>query len=488
MLKSIFKKREEKDEDGEIIIKVSEDEFKASIFIKGPKANGYEPDINDAHDAITKKGVVFGIDQNLLMRIFESKAFDREFVFAKGKQFIQTKQAKIKYFFKTNPDMKPIEDKKGNLDYKNVKLIQTVREGAKLCEFIPAEKGTPGKTVTGKAVQPEDLKDIKLPSGVNVFNDPENQNILLASVDGTVRKSGDVIEVTKVLNIKGDVDFSTGNIESIISTKISGDIKSTFMVKVEKDLEVVGTIEDADVYAGGKIFVKSGIIGKANGKVAADDSISARSCHKMTINSKKDVMIKERITDSTIIADGKIKINSKNSDILRCKLLAKDGVIVRRIGNDNYEPVEVIVGMPGELYLESETLKIRIIQLQKSVDRIGKDLKLAHKMKAFKGGSNKKTIAKLQQDYSESMRKLGELKEKKNDIDSKIDAKKNPDASLIVFEKIFPRVTLNICGKKLIISEEKAMVEFKYGEEDVIVVNLKEKYDRFEIQQMMLKS
>ncbi len=486
MLKGIFRKKEEECTDGEIVLKVSEDELKASILIKGPKGGGYEPTLAEASNAITKKGIMFGIDQNLLMRLFERKMYDKEFIFAKGKPLVQTKQGKIKYFFKANPDMRPIEDKKGNLDYKNVKLIQTVKEEDKLCEFIPPVRGTAGKTITGKVIQPKEVVDIKMPSGVNVMRDPEDENVLLASIDGTVKKSGDVIEVTAILHIKSDVDFSTGNIESRIATKIFGDVKSTFSVKVDRDLEVLGVIEDAEVSAGGAIFARAGIIGRGNGKISAGDNISARSCQKASIISKKDIIISERVSDSTIIAEGKIKINARRSEIFRCKLIAKDGIEVRNIGNDNYDPAEVIVGMPAELYLESETLNIRIKQTQQAVDRASKDLKLAHKMQAFRAGARKETIANIRKNYAELVRQLDDLKGKKESIDAQIKAKMNRDASFIVFDKIFPRITVNIRGKKIKPVNEQTLVEFKYGEEELEIVNLKEKYDRFEIQRMML--
>ena len=490
MLKSLFKKKEVQDEDGEVIVKVSENELKASIYVKGPTGVGYEPTMYDAYNVIKKKGITFGLDDNLLLKIFENKAFNREFVIAKGKKFIPTKQGKIKYYFKINPDLKPLEDKKGNLDYKNVKLIQNVNKGDKLCEFIPPEKGTPGKTVTGKKIQPEDIREIKIPSGVNIEKDPNNENIIISSMDGTVRKFADIIEVNPVLLIKSDIDFSTGNIESHIPTKIIGDVRSTFSVNVKKDLEVNGIIEDAEIYAGGGIVAKSGIIGKKNGKIVAEGNISAMNCQKMTLISRKDIILNERVSDSMIIADGKIKIKSRRSEIMRCKIIAKDGVEVRNIGNDNYEPVDVIIGMPGEFFLERESLSVRLRQLKEAVDRAGKSIKLAHKMQAFKGGvtkARKDTILKLQQNYSELMKQLNDIKEKKERIDVEIKNKMNKNASFIVFSKIFPKVKINICDKKIMTTEENSLIEYKYSDEEIIEIDLKEKYSKLEIQRMMLR-
>lgn len=409
---------------------------------------------------------------------------------AEGKTFVQTKQCKIKYFFKVNPDLKPIEDNKGNLDYKNVKLIQNVRKGDKLCEFIPPEKGVQGQTVTGKIVQPEDVKEIKMPKGINVERDQNNENILLSVMDGTVKKSDDCIEVTPILIVNSNVDYSTGNIESHISTKIVGDVKSTFKVSVEKDVEINGIIEDAEIYAGGGILARAGIIGKGKGRIVAGGDISARNCQQITLISKKDIILNERVLDSVVIADGKIKIKSRNSAVYRCKLYAKDGVEIRNIGNDNYEIVEVIVGMPGELFMERESLTIKIKQLKDAIDKTEKSIKLAHKMQAFKGSSTKEkkeTLLQFQKSYSDLVKQLDELKERKIKVDAEIEEKKNKEASIIVFNKIYPKVSINICDKKIITTEEASLVEFKYSDGEIIIDNLKEKYDKYEIQRMMSK-
>ena len=251
--------------------------------------------------------------------------------------------------------------------------------------------------------------------------------------------------------IKGNIDFSTGNIESGIATIILGDVKSGFKVNVKKDIEINGTIEDAEIYAGGGIVARGEIYGRGNGKITAEGDISAQNCQKMTLISRKDIILNGRAADCKIIADGKIMIKSKKSEILRCTVIAKDGIKVRDVGNDNYEPVKIVIGMPGEFYLEREVLNVKIKQLKESVAKTEKSLKLTHKMRAFgkSAKEQKEKRKKLEQNYSESKRKLGELSEKRDSIVAEIESKKNNDASLIVFNKIYPRVSINICDKKL---------------------------------------
>ena len=216
--------------------------------------------------------------------------------------------------------------------------------------------------------------------------------------------------------------------------------------------------------------MKQLIYGKGRGKISAKGSISAQSCKNITLISSKDILLNGMITDSIIIANSKIIIESKKSEVLRCKIIAKDGIEVRNVGNDNYEPVEIVIGMPGELFVERESLSVRLKQLKELVEKTEKSLRLAHKMRAFgkSAKDQKEKIKKLEETYSESKRLMGELSEKKDSTVAQIESQKNNDAYLTVVNKIYPKVQINICDKKLKILEEKSNTKFKADEKNVI--------------------
>lgn len=477
MLKNFLKDVvKSKDEDGKVIVELSKDELEAVLVIKKPKGHGAEPKIEDAFQEIQRQGISYGLDKNLLNNIFAKKAYNKKFVIAKGVPVVPSRPGKIRYFFHTKPNIEPLEGKKGKLDYKNIKLIQNVKKGDKICEFTPAVIGKNGKTVTGKDLPVQKVKDIKKPFGIYVVDDPDNENTLIAEIDGAVTKRGDMIEVSPTLVVTTDVNFKTGNIESDVPTQILGDVKAGFSVKVDGDLEINGVIEDAEVHAMGNILAKKGVYGKKQAKISANDSISIRSSQHADIIGKGDVQIHERLADSTVIADGVVKITSKQSDIHRSRILAKEGAVLANIGNDNYEPVDIVLGVDGEIFLEKESVRKQIKQIKKSIAETDKSIRLAQKMQAFKGkvSEQKAQVTELQRDYADLMRKLDELKEQESALETQLNSSRNESASLTVTNKIYPKVTITICDKKILTTEEKTNIEYKLADGELTEVGISE--------------
>ncbi|MFC1555269.1 DUF342 domain-containing protein, partial [candidate division KSB1 bacterium] len=424
----------------------------------------------DAYKSIERKEITYGVDDELLKKIFRDKTYDKNIIFAKGEPPVPTRQGKKVYFFNTNPSLRPVENKKGKLDYKNIKLIQNVMTGDKVFEFIPPEEGKNGKTVLGNNIPVEELRKIELPVRNNIDEDPQERNVFIATIDGAVKKVENYIEVNETLVINKDIDYSTGNLESSAATIIEGDVKSGFTVDIKNDLEVNGTIEDSEVTATGGILVQREISGRGKKTVSAGGDILARGCQKMTLISKSDIIISERAADCTLIAEGKIIIQSKKSDVMRCRLIAGKGIEVRNIGSKNYDPVEVVLGMPAELYFERETLIKKINKLTTSFKEIDKSLKLANKMQVFgrSGNVQNEKIRDLQQDYTEMKRELDKANEEKEVMDTEIKHQEDTGAKLSVSNKIYPKVTINICNRKLAVAEEKSKVIFSAGEENIV--------------------
>src|SRR5208283_4115707 len=135
----------------------------------------------------------------------------------------------------------PLEEKGGRVDLHNLHRIHNVKKGERLAIIHPAEEGVSGMSVKGLPIAAKTGKTARIFRGTFVAPDPGNAGILVATEDGNlIMKPDGTIEVQPVLTIRGDIDFSTGDIDFIGSLVVAGDIKSDFSVKVQKNLEVRG--------------------------------------------------------------------------------------------------------------------------------------------------------------------------------------------------------------------------------------------------------
>lgn len=83
-------------------------------------------------------------------------------IFAKGKNPIHGKDAKIEYFFNTNLNLKPKKNEDGSVDYRDLNTISHVKAGDLLARLIPEDPGTPGMNVFGEEISPRTVRSLTL--------------------------------------------------------------------------------------------------------------------------------------------------------------------------------------------------------------------------------------------------------------------------------------------------------------------------------------
>ncbi|NVM04889.1 MAG: DUF342 domain-containing protein, partial [Candidatus Helarchaeota archaeon] len=345
---------------GEVKVKVTHDELEAYIKVI-PAINGEEATYDDAIRELKKSDVVYGINDELLKEIFENRIFDKEVLIASGLLPVDGEDGKIKYFFDVNREVKPKEDEKGNVDFKDLNLIQNIKKGGKLVEVIPPKPGVEGKKVTGKPIPPKEGERRKLPQGKNTMPMPENPNILISTIDGhIIFRRNILVEVEPAYVVSGDIDYSTGNIDYMGSLLVKGDVKSGFEIKVGGDIDIWGVVEDAKIEAAGKILLQKGIIGRGAGVVKADGDVILKFIENQNIYSKGNVIVGEAILRSKVYADGKVTVKGKKGSIIGGEVVATEGIEAKNIGNYQNIKTEVSVGISEKLKRKVEEIEFNL--------------------------------------------------------------------------------------------------------------------------------
>ena len=87
----------------------------------------------------------------------------------------------MKYNFETDRSkLKIKESETGQMDFKELNLIQNVVEGQPLAQKIQPQRGKGGKTVMGRYLEATNGKDIQIPLGQNVKLDSDGVTVLAA--------------------------------------------------------------------------------------------------------------------------------------------------------------------------------------------------------------------------------------------------------------------------------------------------------------------
>ena len=163
----------------------------------------------------------------------------------------------------------------------------------------------------------------------------EDKLSLIANIDGCLFIKSGVLHVDDVYQIRGDVDFHTGNIDFNGDVIIGGDVKSGFQIISRGNIYVNGTVESSDLRSNeGSIFIKNGIQGKNNCSIKAPKgSVFSGYVQNATIECgiffhAQNYVIDSKIESKGIVdlsgGDGIIRGSAVLSKIIKCNTIGSE--------------------------------------------------------------------------------------------------------------------------------------------------------------------
>lgn len=367
--------------DGEVVVKISQDEMEATVTVY-PPVGGNPVNREMVLQSLEKAGVVSGIEPTSIDQAIKLANVSEPVVVARGKPSINGKDAQISYYFPIeDPQLKPRELENGKVDYYDLNLVYNVEGGQVLAIKTPATQGEFGFTVTGKALSPQHGKDCLFLAGKNTELRDGGLTVI-ASIRGHVVLQGNKIHVLPVYEVPGDVDFSTGNIDFVGSIQIRGGVKFGFTVRAEGDVEIRETIEGGSVVAGGNIIVKEGIRGLGKGSVVAKSIIYAKFIENARVQAGQDVVIGEAIMHSDVSAGGKIIIDGRKGLLVGGICRAGEDIEAKIIGSNLATVTELEVGVNPELRVAYNQICSKRGEIETHLDKVEKALNLLRSLKA----------------------------------------------------------------------------------------------------------
>lgn len=349
----------------EIDIIVDRDRMEASLQITMPK-NSRPITVEDVRDKIHETGIVHGLDQEAIQ-----KAFDRpgtRVICAKGDAAVDGKDAHIEYTYDLTKKGRPVQLEDGRVDFKDLNLYTVVSIGDVLAEKIPATAGTPGTDVLGQPVFGRAGKDIMLPAGKNVT---VNDNKVIAAIAGQMQIINNKIHVLPVIEIKGDVDLSTGNIEFVGNVVVRGSVQTGFSVKADGNVEINGSVSGGTV-EGKNVLIRMGIQGMQRGYVKAKENVATKFIENATVMADGDVMVTDTILHSRVSAGKRVIVEGKRGFIAGGHVMAAEEIRAKVVGTHLAVATDLEVGINPEIRDEYQNLKKELKKAESTLDQAQK--------------------------------------------------------------------------------------------------------------------
>ncbi len=295
----------------------------------------------EIHAALTRAGVVFGVDIPACARLLKDKPYGRAVVVALSLPPIRGIDGSLEFLFQRERRPAPTERSDGRADYRNLGLIENVERGQTLVIAHPPVPGTDGMTVLGLAVPFTAGKAMTLPAGRGCDVSPDGGR-LVASLSGRVEWEDRRVCVYDRYEV-GDVNFAVGNIDFVGDVVIRGQVPAGFSIRA-RNIEVHGVVEGAKLIAALDIVLKGGIRGANAAYLSAGRHIQA-SFIEGTKAELGGNLYAESIIQSTVDAQGRVVVSGKKAIISASSVRAMQEIVVSLAGSPSFATTHLEVGV-----------------------------------------------------------------------------------------------------------------------------------------------
>jgi uncharacterized protein (DUF342 family) len=405
-------------------------------------------------DALIKAGVNYGVNLDSLKGDLKP---NEPILIAQGLRPIHGRDSVIKMYEIQDP--KPTVVEHGKVNYYDLNLINKVQAGDWLGERIDPIPGIPGKSVMGTDLLPDEGITFPLHydhSSVELVRE-DGKDVLYSLKTGAVYYTGDTIAVYDVLEIKGNVDFNTGNIDFNGYVSIKGSVEENFSVRAGKDIEISGEYGIGGVNIieslGGSIYIRGGITGKNRARILCKKNLYVKFLSDVEVICEGSVFVGFYIRNSTIRAK-QVVVDSPRGQIVGGLIDTDIKVECADIGNWMETRTQINVRGFSRSGLQSRIDEIMILVRDKKEQML--------KLKSILKTPDKKGMDSILQKTRHALHQIqDEIRNLEAERLSLTGFMKTPgEGAVIVKKRIFPKVRLVIQGQALEIGEETMASSF----------------------------
>ena len=327
------------------------------------------------------------IDKNQISSLFhrfaDGEVIENEII-AEGIRPTVGKDAEITLHFGT-ADKKP-KIKDGKVDFKNLDNIVMVEKGDVLITKKPAIHATVNEAGT----------------------------IFSATTDGYVDFGNKRLGVYPVYMVKGNVDYSTGNIRFNGSVHVKGDVLSGFKIEADKHILVDGICQDCEIIAKGNVILRTGIKCTGSGLVRAGGTAVIGYAEKAKIYARESIEIRKYAFNCELFAGTKIDAMNGDGIVAGGLIRAFQDISVKQLGTNGNSKFNVIIGMKYYIEFELEKLRREKARIAETIERVDTALsrfnlkrpKVANHPKIIKMLEVKSSLSDLLQELDKREAKL----------------------------------------------------------------------------------
>ncbi len=394
-------------------VRIDEDKRTAWLYL-GEKEDGTAYSVDDLQRILVQNGVIFGIKRSALAAMAKKEVYHREILVAEAEKEQEGSDGYYEFTFDINGGTgKPRIREDGSVDYQSMRMVNSVEAGTLLATYHHAIPGRSGKDVCGNVIEVPIVKELPSVAGRGVYQAQDNPDLYYAEKSGKIEYKSGKLNLVNILEFAGDVDQNTGKLEFFGDIHISGNVEAGTVIRAGKSLTIDGTVEAADLYAGGDIILKRGVQGSQKAHIGGKGNLYADFIEHSFVKMEGDVEA-NYVLSSYISTPGAVRLTGKRASLIGGSVYATKGITCNSLGNDTEIKTRVACGISEEMQKENERIleqlgevRSQIQKIRSAVASLGKritpELQESYKMSLQQQMARQKSVLEEQKKLYEKM-------------------------------------------------------------------------------------
>lgn len=457
------------DADASVTISKANNNLKATSDFHPHEGSGKPLTVEEIVSRLSEAGITTGLLMDNIRRMCASTRPLKGIVVAKAVKPGAGENARIETYVSVSGRNRAQEREDGSVDFHDLGEISSVDKGRKLYRRIPPAVGKPGYDVMGNEISGLPGKDIRVVLGNGMAFDEQDPNLVIASIEGELILKNGVLHISEFHAVKGDVDFSTGNIKFKGSIRIGGAVRAGFSVEAGGNIQINGNIEDATVISGNDITVSGGFAGTGQGRVKAGRDVFLKFVENQRVDAGRDIIISGVSYHAQLCAGRSVIARGGKGTIIGGLAEAGHSIEASRFGSVACVPTVIKVGVDPVLAERLKDIEEDIAKTMKSHDKLEQSIVFLQKMKIERGQlppDKAALLEKLESARKVIPEKLEQLADQRGKLFSGREGVEKAFASADV--AVYPKVRVCIENQFLPVEDTLGPSKFKTFEGKVI--------------------
>lgn len=423
--------------------------------------------------ALSEAGVTTGLNANDVFRILTEKPYCELICIAAGTPAVEGTDGTVIEHYERERKYEAAVDEQGNVDYYSTNFVCSVKVGDVICDIVPPVEGSPGVRLDGSDMPPKPVKAAKVTPGKNTRISEDGLH-LVATKEGNLKFSDGRFLVSDVLELWGDVDYATGNIDFAGDVHVRGGVRENFAVRAAGNVRIDGLVEAATIEAGGDLTIGQGVVGNGQAVLRCGGNLQAKYLESVEAHSKKNISA-ECIINSKVFSEDSVIVTRGRGVIIGGSVSAAHLIKASVIGAQSDRLTELTLGECSHIMEQLAQVEAQLSEVTTECSELEKKLhQLVRKVEMMGGDpqalAGNPVFAQAKQRQNELETSVKALETQKAELEAQ-----KPDIFQCRLEggKIYPVTTLHLNNAVWTADEEKKGCVVTYDKEDR---ELKEKY------------